>query len=362
MSIEPRPEILAAPEAVHGGPRGSLDRRSPVRLDFSASLNAWGPAPEVLAAVRAAPVDGYPDPECLAPRLAAAERWARPLEEIAFGAGAAELLYALCFAYLRPGDAVVVPGPSFGEYARSAALCGAVVEEVRGRGDAFRLDAARIADTIRRLRPRLAFLCSPNNPTGQAFSRDEARRVADACAETGALLVLDQSYDAFVERPLGTPALPGHPAVVAVRSITKDHALAGVRAAFAAGPAAVIGAMERARIPWAASSAAQAAAVAAVAEAGDAHLRATLPRLRAERERLERELRRLGISSVPTATHFLLMEVGDAARLTGALRQRHGIAVRDCTSFRLPRHVRVAARTPAENDALLLALEVECSR
>jgi histidinol-phosphate aminotransferase len=362
MSIEPRPEILSAPEAVHGGPRGSRDRRSPVRLDFSASLNAWGPAPEVLAAVRAAPVDGYPDPECLAPRLAAAERWGRAAEEIAFGAGAAELLHALCFAFLRSGDRVVVPAPGFGEYARSAALCGAAVEEIRARGASLQLDAAELADAIRRLRPRLAFLCAPNNPTGQAFSGEEVRRVADACAGAGALLVLDQSYDAFLERPLGTPALPGHPAAIAVRSITKDHALAGVRAAFAVGPAAVIGALERARIPWAASSAAQAAAVAALSEAGDAHLRATLPRLRAERERLEGELRRLGIPSVPTAAHFLLMEVGDAARLTGALRERHGIAVRDCASFGLQRHVRIAARTPAENDALLLALEAECSR
>src|SRR5690606_11865968 len=101
--IVPRREVLATPPAVHGGPRGSLDEESPVRLDFSVSLNAWGPAPEVLQAVRSAPVDRYPDPECLAPRRAAAERWGCDMDEVAFGAGAAALLQAVCFAYLRPG-------------------------------------------------------------------------------------------------------------------------------------------------------------------------------------------------------------------------------------------------------------------
>jgi histidinol-phosphate aminotransferase len=183
--------------------------------------------------------------------------------------------------------------------------------------------------------------------------------VADACAETGALLVLDQSYDAFLAEPLGTPALPGHPAVLCVRSITKDHALAGVRVAFAVGPGEVVRALEAARVPWAASSLAQAAAVAALSREGEEHLRHTLPRLRAERERLERAFARSRIRTRATATYFLLAEVGDATRFTAALRRRDAIAVRDCSSFGLPRHIRVAARMPRENDALIGA-EIAC--
>lgn len=357
----PRPEIAAVPPAAHGGPRGSLDERAPVRLDFSVSLNAWGPAPAVLEALRAADPAAYPDPESLAPCRAAAARWGRPPEEIAFGAGAAELLFAVCFAWLRPGDAVLVTAPTFGEYARGAALCGARVEEVRAAPPRFRLELGAAASRARELRPRLVFCCAPNNPTGERPDPTALRALADACAEAGALLVLDQSYDAFLEAPLGTPALPGHPAVLAVRSITKDHALAGVRAAFAVGPAPVIAALQRARVPWAASAPAQAAAVAALSDAGEAHLAETLPRLRAERARLEHALARLGIPTLPTATHFLLAGVGDAARVAERLRREHAIAVRDCASFGLPGHVRVAARRPEENDALLSALEAVCS-
>lgn len=359
--IVPRREVLATPPAVHGGPRGSLDEESPVRLDFSVSLNAWGPAPEVLQAVRSAPVDRYPDPECLAPRRAAAERWGCDMDEVAFGAGAAALLQAVCFAYLRPGDRVLVPEPTFGEYARAAALCGAEVVRLRAGTAARSPDGEALIAAVEQIRPRLVFLCVPDNPTGQVRSRAEVAQVADACAAAGALLVLDQSYDAFLADPLGTPALPGHPAVLGVRSITKDHALAGVRAAFAVGPAGAVAGLERARAPWSASTAAQAAAVVALSEPGEAHLRRTLPRLRAECGRIADALARLGIPTVPTATHFLLLEVGDAATAAGRLRREHGIAVRDCTSFGLAAYLRVAARRPEENDELLDALEVVCS-
>lgn len=359
--IRPRPEVLATPPAVHGGPAGAADEVSPVRLDFSVSLNAWGPARQVREAILSARPDAYPDPESLAPRRAASARWNRPLEEIAFGAGSAELIHALCFAFVRPGDTALVPTPTFGEYARAVSLCGGRVLQGIAQPPTFALDVEAIAAAVVRHRPRLVFLCAPNTPTGQPFARDELRRVADACAAAGTLLALDQSYDAFMPEPLGTPALPGHPAVLHLRSITKEHALAGVRAGFALGPAALVHALERVRPPWPVSTAAQAAAAAALCDAGLAHLGETLPRLRSERELLETAFARLRLPTVRSATHFLLAAVGDAALLASRLREEHGIRVRDCTSFGLPGHVRVAARTPGENSQLVGALEAVCS-
>jgi histidinol-phosphate aminotransferase len=359
--IRPRPEVLSTPPAAHGGPSGRADERHPVRIDFSVSLNAWGPAPAVREAARSAPLDAYPDPEALAPRRAAAERWGVAVEEVGFGAGAAEWIHTVCFAFLRPGDTVLVPSPTFGEYARMAALCGGRVLQGIAEPPAFAVDTEAVAAAVVQHRPRLAFLCAPNNPTGQPFAREEMRRVADACAAAGTLLVLDQSYDAFLREPLGTPALPGHPAVLHLRSITKDHALAGVRAAFAVAPRSVMEALERARVPWAASSVAQTAAVAALSDAAEAHLAAVLPRLRFERELLESGCARLRFPTIRTATHFFLAAVGDARTLSARLLEEHAIRVRDCTSFGLPGHVRMAARTPEENNRLWVALEAVCS-
>ena len=359
--IQPRPEVLRAPRPIHGGPAGAEDELHPVRIDFSVSLNAWGAAPEVRNAVLNTPFEQYPDPTSLAPRRAAARRWGVPAESICFGAGAAELIHAVCFAFTRPGSTVLVPEPTFGEYARAAGLCGARVVHHPAAPPAYVLEAESIASAVAAHRPQLVFLCAPNNPTGQALSRQEVEQVAGACAATGALLVLDQAYDAFTPRPLGTPALPGHPAVLHLRSITKDHALAGLRAAFAIGPEPVITALDGARIPWSASALAQAAAVAALGDAAELHLAATLPRLRDERVRLEASFAQAGIQTLPSRTHYFLAEVGDAAASRARLLREWGIKVRDCTSFGLPRHIRVAARTLAENNLLIQAVEAVCS-
>jgi histidinol-phosphate aminotransferase len=359
--IHPRPEVQDTRPAEHGGPAGTRDEHEPVHIDFSASINAWGAAPVVREAIAAAAIEAYPDPESLLPRRVAARRWDMPLDEVIFGAGASELIHALCFAFLRPADGVLVPDPTFSEYARAAQLCGARL--LRGMADPpdYLIDAAAVADGVLRHRPKLAFLCAPNNPTGQAFRRDELKRVADACRRAGTLLVIDQSYDAFPKHPLGTPVLPGHPAVLHLRSITKDHALAGVRAAFAVGPAQILAALDRARVPWTASTLAQAAACAALSDQGEEHLSRTLPRLRYQRERMVHWLTQHQIPCVPSETHFFLVGVGNATRVADRLRRLYGIGVRDCTSFGLPQHIRVAARTSEENDVLLNALGEVCS-
>jgi broad specificity phosphatase PhoE len=121
------------------------------------------------------------------------------------------------------------------------------------------------------------------------------RRIAWACETVSAVLVIDQSYDALAAGPRRMPALAGHPAVLHLRSITKDHVLAGLRADYALGPVDIMAALECARMSWPVSTVAQAAAEAAVAPAGEAHLDATIPALRREAHELWAEVRRRGL-------------------------------------------------------------------
>jgi histidinol-phosphate/aromatic aminotransferase/cobyric acid decarboxylase-like protein len=308
-------------EMVHG--RGS----------FAVCINAYGPAPIVRDAILTASIDDYPDPRCTAAREAAATRWRRPVEEIACGAGTAELIQAIALAFIRPGDCVVIPRPAFSEYGRAALLAGAGVHRPAR--------AESLIAAIERHRPRLAFVAAPTSPIGAAVSREELVAVADACAEGATLLVLDQAYDAFTAKPLGTPALPGHPAVLHLRSLTKDHALAGVRVGYAIGPKRAIAALERVRVPWAVSAAAQAAAIAALTDEAEAHVYRTISRLRASAQELWSWCDATGIERVPSDTHY------------GILRATaRGIQVRDCASFGLAGWIRVAVRTDPENALL----------
>jgi histidinol-phosphate/aromatic aminotransferase/cobyric acid decarboxylase-like protein len=182
------------------------------------------------------------------------------------------------------------------------------------------------------------------------------RAIADVCAKAGTLLVLDQSFDGFTAVPLGTPALHGHPATLHLRSLTKDHALAGVRVGYVVGPAKVIAAVERARMPWMLSAPAQAAAIATCEPDASTHVDDTTARLRNAAAEIDAVARCLGLAPLTSHTHYLLLNVGDARAFAAGLWNRHAIKVRDCSSFGLPSYIRVAARTPGDNRLLVAAL------
>jgi len=358
--IEPRDAVQRSQLAEHGG-RNAVQAggRDPI-VDFSVCLNAFGPADVVRNAIRSASIDEYPEPNSHAVRELAAARWGVDEREIVFGAGTAELIHAICFAFVRVGDRVVVGAPGFGEYARAAGLCSAQVSFTPFSADERVIDA--FAREITSVRPRLVFVASPMNPTGDTIPLQLLERVAEACASTDALLVLDQAYDAFVERPVGCPALASHDNVVHLRSLTKEHALPGVRAGFAIAPARIAAAIEAVRVPWAASAPAQAAAIATFSTPAQRHATDSARRLREERARIIGTFESCGFDVRATATHFFIVHVANGARMKAELLREHNLLVRDCASFGLPEWIRIAARTPSENDRLIEALSILSSR
>ncbi|GAB4424251.1 MAG: histidinol-phosphate transaminase [Anaerolineae bacterium] len=350
-----RPELNTIPPAAHGAfdyaELAALGHQPEAVLDFSVNSNPFGPSPAVRRALAETPPDRYPDREAIALRQALAARFGLPAENIVAGNGTAELFWLLAFATLRPGDSVYLIEPTFGEYRRVAGLMGARVHSHRAQPDAFAPDAAAIATDLRRLRPRLAFVCNPNNPTGVLLPPAQIAEWAQAAPET--LLVVDESYLGFT--PEGESALGlGADNVLVVRSLTKDYALAGLRLGFAAGHnLPLVRAIAAVRPAWNVSGPAQAAGLAALAD--DAYLQECLTRLHRAKSQLVAGLRKLGYAPLESAVHYFLLRVGHADAFRRALL-RHGLQVRDCASFGLPEFVRLAPRTEAENRRLLETL------
>jgi histidinol-phosphate/aromatic aminotransferase/cobyric acid decarboxylase-like protein len=319
----------------HGG-RNAVGR--PVRHDFSVCTNAFGPADVVRDAIRNASFDEYPDATSRLACAAGADAWSVPIQSLLLAAGSAELIDLVCRAFVAPGDLVAIDAPAFGEYERAARIYGArIIRELD--------DSARVV-----------FVCAPSNPLGEIRGQDELKDIADRCAERGGLLVLDQAYDAFTDSPVGAPAIRGHPAALHLRSLTKEHAIPGVRVAFALAPTEIIEALNTVRMPWSASSIAQTAAIAAFTPEANAHVQKTTVALRREAYRLRALLATIGYQTNESRTHFFTIHVRDATAATGRLLDRFQLLVRDCTSFGLPDRIRVAAHTPAENDELLRAM------
>ncbi|PWH15319.1 MAG: aspartate aminotransferase, partial [Ardenticatenia bacterium] len=167
----PRPEVYFASPVYHGGldyvELEALQLIPEEVLDFSVNSNPFGPSPCVRQALASIPLDRYPDREALALRRVLAERLHVTPEHIVVSNGAAELFWLIAMAYLSVGDVVLVLSPTFGEYARVAHMQGARVHLWTARAeDGFVIAEEEVSHLLKQLRPRLLFICNPNNPTG----------------------------------------------------------------------------------------------------------------------------------------------------------------------------------------------------
>ncbi len=345
----------------HGGPDygelAALGLRPEEVLDFSASTNAYGPPPGVAEALAACDVTRYPDRGAAPLRQALAEREGVSPDRVLVGNGAAGLIWALALAELRPDDVAFIVGPTFGEYAAASRLARAKViewhsdlEDVAGTSEV----PARwgLAQAIAASRPRLIWLCNPNNPTGTYLGEEALAALLPAAPD--ALWVLDEAYRPFVADPWPSPALIERGNVALLRSLTKDCAMPGVRLGYLLAAPDVVHRCGAAQPPWSVSAVALACGLAALRDSD--YVTRTTAALRDEATCLAARLRGQGWRVLPSATHFMLIEVDDAAATRAALLRERRIQVRNCASFGLPGFIRIAARLPEENDRLVAAM------
>jgi histidinol-phosphate/aromatic aminotransferase/cobyric acid decarboxylase-like protein len=332
-------------------------------LDVSVNVNPYGPCPAVMRNVESAALHRYPDPTA-APARHAIARWldASPAQ-VVVGNGAVDLLWALARATLRTGDAVAIVEPAFSEM-RSAALCvGAHVVEHRLTPEAgFVLDPSRVSTLLRRERPRLAYVCTPGNPTGACVDVDVLVHLAAEHPET--LFVVDVSFMSLSKRYWGD-VVHASPRVAWLRSLTKDLGLPGLRVGFAVVPEDVAAAVEESRPPWSVNAPAQAAAIAASTAEAQGFVAESRDRLLADRLRLDAALVSRGLRVHPSETIYSLADLGasrSATALRASLLRRHAVLVRDATSFGLPHHIRLAARPARDLARLVNALDAELER
>lgn len=324
-------------------------------LDFSANINPLGTAPGVLQAVHGVDPAAYPDPACLELRKALGARLGLAPEHILAGNGSTELIHLLGRACLKPGANAVIFTPAFGEYEAACRIQGVEPDCISAsRDEEFRWDLSGALEFLAARQPDLVFLGNPNNPTGRYLAEDAVAQLARALGNTG-LLVLDEAYISFVEAHWDSRPLLELGNVALLRSMTKDHALAGLRLGYLLAAPEILARISALRYCWSTNALAQAAGVAAL-EHHD-HIVKGRETIREGKEYLYDELHRIGLEYVPSAANYLLVKVGDAAGLRLRLLKAHGICVRDCTSFGLPEYIRIGVRRIGDCRNLISAVK-----
>jgi histidinol-phosphate aminotransferase len=357
LSALVNPSVLTQPVYEPGKPIEDVARELGLDpagiLKLASNENPLGPSPLAVAAATRALAYGelYPDGGCFVLRQKLAARHGLAAEQFVVGNGSNEILELLGHVFLRPGDEVVMGAPAFIVYKLVALLFGARPVEVPLVDHRHDLDALARAVTPR---TKLVFLPSPNNPTGTANTEAEIHAFVRALPEQ-VVFVFDEAYAEYLDNPPDLrPLLAEGRKVVGLRTFSKIFGLASLRVGYGYASPELAGLLNRVRQPFNVNAIGQAAAVAALDDADfTARARATNA---AGLSQLASALADRGLEIVPSVANFLLLRVGDGARVFAEL-QRRGVIVRPMKPYGMPEWVRVTVGTAAQNERFLAALD-----
>ena len=326
-----------------------------VKLD--ANENPYGPPPEVneaLGNMRFPHI--YPDPESRVLRKALAEECGVPIENLLVGCGADELIDLLMRVILDPGDVIINTPPTFGMYAFDCAVnAGVCVDVPRGGPETgFAMDVDGIKAAVKKHKPKLLFLTSPNNPDGSVLREEDLIELL----ELPVLVVLDEAYIEFSgleNSKIGD--VPKRDNLIVLRTFSKRAALAGMRIGYGAFPTGIIEYLWAAKQPYNVSVAAEVAACAALSS--PVYLKDVKDKLVAERDNLFNVLNDCPfLTPYPSSANFILCKVDgrDALGVKTALA-KEGICVRHYASpTSISGCVRVSVGRPDQTERLREAL------
>lgn len=348
--------MLRLPDFIKDIPSYPLGRdydEGQVRL--SANENPLGPPPKAIQRISEAlqSIHRYPDGWKKRLLEVLASKFRIRTENLVLGNGSNEVVEMVVKAFLREGDEVVVPRPSYAYYKIAARMKGAVVKEVPLVN--FKVNLKKMEEAVTDS-TKAVFLDNPNNPTGTVFLWEDFLEFVKSLPQD-VVVVMDQAYAEFVKEPR-YPSVENvlsldHP-VVLLRTFSKFYGLAGLRIGYGIGPREVIEVLNRCRQPFNVSSLAMAGALGALE---DEEFQQNTKRLIEEgRRTLEEGFQRLGIEYIPSEANFYLIKVkGNKERLLELLESNR-IALRDMKGYGLDGFFRVTVGTCEENKRLLEVL------
>jgi histidinol-phosphate aminotransferase len=295
----------------------------------------------------------YPDPSSEGLRMAIADKFECSPDCIVAGSGSDQMISVIANAFIDTGDRVIVPSPSFDMYRISSVIAGAdVVCYDLAQADDFRYDIPKLTGMIKELSPKIVFICSPNNPTGNTMSNENIVEIIKAAADS--VIVIDEAYVEFADCSFTKEAV-GYDNVIVLRTFSKAYGLAGLRCGFSVSCEEMARQLLKTLPPYNLNRFTQFAAKA-VLEDDDENERRILY-IKNERDRIYNSISGIrGLKIYPSSANYLLVRSLDGTDLYEELIKR-GIRIRKFTDKRLLEdHYRISIGSMEENDAVIKSI------
>jgi histidinol-phosphate/aromatic aminotransferase/cobyric acid decarboxylase-like protein len=327
--------------------------------------DAWyAPAPEVIEGLKGALKYVQYAPETWGEGLSEfiGNHYGLPSESVFVDAGSSPLIHRVLTNLGARGGNVILLSPTYSEYRGLLEQC-----KIEIRFDNLRLDQKLRVDVDRLLglideKTTAVVLCNPNNPTGSVIPRAEMLRLVQSVPERVSIII-DEVYIEYTPECSVLKDILTYPSLCVIRSFSKGHALAGLRAGFAAAGAAHRGAFhEFDELPW------------RISLLSDVGVRLALQHETYMRQRIDetivlRDKLRKMVSAIneydpfSSDTNFFLVRINDPELTPDSVVRRlkkKRVLIKEVESFRdsqPSRFIRVTTRSEDENDRIVSALE-----
>jgi len=326
-------------------------------LKLNTNEHPLGPSPRALQAIREATNNGlrlYPDYDSRALRQAIAQRYALQENQVLPGNGSDEILAHIFHAlFLHQGRQLWMPDISYSFYHTYCRLY-AIPHRLIPLSDDLCIDVDDYCTTASDAPAGIIF-ANPNAPTGVALPLHAIARVAQAHPDTP--VVVDEAYVDFGAES-AVSLLAEHPNIVAVHTLSKSRALAGLRVGYAMASAEIIQGLQRVKDSFNSyplGCLAQAGALASIED--ENYFRSSIQTVITARQALTAQLQALGFQVLPSSANFVFARhpQHDGAALANALRAQ-GVLVRHFRQPRIAQYLRITVGTDADTQRLCAVL------
>lgn len=366
MTVKPREELENLPAYQEGKPfeMACAEKGIPAVTRLCFNENPMGMSPLAQQAIidTAGKVDRYPDTFIyeLREKIAAKER-ARGIsdvtrENIFVSNGSDEMINLLGKTFLSPGDEAIIADPTFPQFETTIVSMGARAVKVPVDGD-FQHDLAAMWRAISG-KTKMIFLCNPNNPTGTYLDKQAISMFIGQVPEH-ILVVMDVAYCEYAQGETGYDQGDDYVLkkknLIVLRTFSKVYSLAGLRIGYAIAPVEILGQMQKVREPFNVNVIAQAAAAAALDDKD--HVAKTLANNEQGKDYLYQAFGEMGLSYVPTAANFILVNIGVPSKQAEKALLDLGVAVKAGAPYGLEGYLRVTIGKQSDNEKFIAALK-----
>lgn len=323
-------------------------------IKLGSNENPYSPFKNAMEAMKneVSRLNTYPDVSFHEIREKIAAIYGLKASNICISHGAEGMLQTMGKVFIDPGDEVIIPTSTYGLYSEISKVMGAEIVDVPMK-EKYYIDIDAIISKVNS-KTKLLWLSNPNNPTGTVFEKQDLERLFKKLP-SHCWVILDEAYAEFADQEL----MPDIAALInsgvnmiSIRTFSKAYGLAGARLGYAVCREEMSVVIDTVTEPFNANRVGIAGALATLKYDSDEYLSA-LTKIKAGREWITAELRKMGLSPVSSQTNFVFVDTPFNAGIISEKLLDRGIIIRPCTGWNYPNAVRITVGKKEQNELLI---------